>query len=744
MNLSFAGFLSEADEQKLISEAFNSNPYDLTFGKKSAGDIFFTFHDEDDKEFRIQFYTPQGLGKNVRQVFIGTKKGASYLDSQQKFKNPMRVAATMIDATKQFLDTPIGKSIDGFAINFSKKVMDRGIALLPKIIRQSGLKQKLNVMDLKYSPDDSRGFVWVVRKGKDPATVFDGPKMKGITWDDPEKVGDVPVQAPVVPEGTTITVRGRGSYTDVGVDRMGIMVKFLENNSSEILSFSDEAVARFVNDNSGVKASVSLRQSPGSYLGCSVVAMRKLGMSNGQEFVINDSDGRRVADITLMAVRQSNPDEVTDSKWVALLAAMKKSYVGSSVKTLGNTAVGQVVKDGIKMIVGLSRGSETVTMNLDAYGSDSKQITLPISTRRFPDIDVNKPEALSGVINLAIDVAIEIASRDNVSTGAPKIKTGWKNENASNGNPNITCYDGNGIMIGGIGLRFSPVYGQYSGSSKAVGFKEIEGSDVSNLAKTLKLPAVPSDVLNQFVAAADSWWKSKGFTPKVSVFTVEDMTQPRWLALSRAIAAIKDFTGVSSRTTVTGAVIVGNKGKVTISLGRGVTRGDDPATVVVKAVDSENQVLNQPLILRGFDITKPAALTKMVQQQVDDLVKLIDKKIPDSSALDMKAMVRNLQAQETSGREINWQIREYQGKIYADWDITFRRNTKTGAFMENKTDIGRANAAMTRMQAMLENAGYKVETFIVTLDDVRNMDAVSDEAYSEYEQSFGSSIKAYK
>ncbi|PCR16466.1 hypothetical protein CQA65_29670, partial [Klebsiella pneumoniae] len=39
-----------------------------------------------------------------------------------------------------------------------------------------------------------RGYVWLVKKGKDPAQVFDGPKMQGITWDDPDKVGDVPVQ----------------------------------------------------------------------------------------------------------------------------------------------------------------------------------------------------------------------------------------------------------------------------------------------------------------------------------------------------------------------------------------------------------------------------------------------------------------------------------------------------------------------------------------------------------------------
>ena len=189
--LSFLQFMQERDQ---LDEAFNSAPYELTMGKKNAGDVFFTFVDEDDKEYRIQFYTPQGLGKSVRQVFIGQKRGSVYPDAIARFKNPMRVIASMIEATKQFMATPLGKTIDGFAVNFSKKALDRGMTLIPKIIRQSGLKQKLNVMDLTYAPVPDRGYVWLVRKGKDPAQVFDGPKMQGITWDDPDKVGDVPVQ----------------------------------------------------------------------------------------------------------------------------------------------------------------------------------------------------------------------------------------------------------------------------------------------------------------------------------------------------------------------------------------------------------------------------------------------------------------------------------------------------------------------------------------------------------------------
>lgn len=200
----FLDFMKERDQ---LDEAFNSAPYELTMGKKNAGDVFFTFIDEDDKEYRIQFYTPQGLGKNVRQVFIGQKRGSTYPDMIARFKNPMRVIASMVEATKQFMATPLGKTIDGYAVNFSKKALDRGMTLIPKIIRQSGLKQKLNVMDLTYSPVPDRGYVWLVKKGKDPAQVFDGPKMKGITWDDPDKIGDVPANPNTIDSDSTEGVK---------------------------------------------------------------------------------------------------------------------------------------------------------------------------------------------------------------------------------------------------------------------------------------------------------------------------------------------------------------------------------------------------------------------------------------------------------------------------------------------------------------------------------------------------------
>lgn len=524
---SFLQFMQEKDQ---LDEAFNSAPYELTMGKKNAGDVFFTFIDEDEKEYRIQFYTPQGLGKNVRQVFIGQKRGSVYPDAIARFKNPMRVIASMIEATKQFLATPLGKTIDGYAVNFSKKALDRGMTLIPKIVRQSGLKQKLNVMDLTYAPVPDRGYVWLVKKGKDPAQVFDGPKMQGITWDDPDKVGDVPVQ----------------------------------NNTPDV----------------------------------------------------------------------------------------------------GNS-------------------SSTPT-------------------------------------------------------------TGWSNQVAPAGNPHIDYQDKKGILLGSIGLRFSPIHGLYSGSSKAVNFKEIEGTDVAEIAQKLKLPAIPNDVLNKFTAAAESWWNSKNVLPprntsdwnisvmaksngifssvvkvigandvtlssndlaimvkdgamakiahtqsiaQVTVFnkeyvgrgeieqkttsaarrgmgwelssggkvvayvefgvgavapvqsTVAELTTDRWRALVNAFYKVNGLRGVQSMTMASGSVTFGGKAAVVATINRSITKGSDPVLLTVKAVTElgpGGQTIGQPIIIRDIDITKPSKFTGVVQGAIDQLTPLAKASEPNPNAISSK------------------------------------------------------------------------------------------------------------
>lgn len=641
--MSKPNFLQFMQEKDQLDEAFNSAPYELTMGKKNAGDVFFTFIDEDEKEYRIQFYTPQGLGKNVRQVFIGQKRGSTYPDMIARFKNPMRVIASMIEATKQFLATPLGKTIDGYAVNFSKKALDRGMTLIPKIVRQSGLKQKLNVMDLTYAPVPDRGYVWLVKKGKDPAQVFDGPKMQGITWDDPDKVGDVPDQAA---RDTAL----QGDIADLSATTSNQM-----------------------------------------------------------------SSGGKLAHMWTYTLA-GNPGE---ERFPLMTFGADKSYtVFGSPKT--------------KSITGTHYGQKYTGTSLDAV---LKKIGASMPTnemiKQFKD-DMANPANKGGSTS-------SVNLRDN----------GWTNQVAPNGNPHIDYRDGKGMLLGGIGLRFSSIYGMYSGSSKAVNFKEIEGADVAEIAQKLKLPAIPNDVLNKFTSAAESWWNSKNIMP-ASRATAAELTTDRWRTLVNAFYKVKEMRGVSSRTMASGSVTFGGVGAVTATLNRGVTKAEDPVFLTVKAVTElgpRGETIGQPIVIRDIDIARPSKLTAIVQAAVDKLAPLVTVS-SKKTGVDLAAYAGSIRDNAPKGRDLDWQIyasRDGQ-TLNVAWDITFRRNTTEGAFREFKAQIDRANQYLQTLYQDAKSKGYNpTEPNLMTLSRAQRSDewaaSNGESAYSEYEQSLGGNMQ---
>ena len=516
----FLDFMKERDQ---LDEAFNSAPYELTMGKKNAGDVFFTFIDEDDKEYRIQFYTPQGLGKNVRQVFIGQKRGSVYPDAIARFKNPMRVIASMIEATKQFMATPLGKTIDGYAVNFSKKALDRGMTLIPKIIRQSGLKQKLNVMDLTYAPVPDRGYVWLVKKGKDPAQVFDGPKMQGITWDDPDKVGDVPVQNNTPDVGV-----GAGS-SEIEVNRewynssdTGLELKSgrdpIRGNYVRLMSGSKE-VAAFYGYNfdkypDGAEVSWNMKRgfTNQDLVGASMTKQKK-GMYDQYTF----KKGAQI--ILVVDVDTSNDtsndtsDELTKSKWLNLL-----NYIGYS-KAAGGKLFGDdeyiknFVKDRYKLTLSIARRNQSVQMSVNAWNATAeKWVAFPPSVGVLENVDISDPKRFPKIIDDFVQTAT-----DYVEKNLENVVVGWYNKTAPAGQPVLDFREKSGMYGGGINVIPSsgtPVYGVYYGaSSKLRSFAEVSGSDLGVLAKTLKLPPIPSGVAKEFTKAATAWWKQKNITP---------------------------------------------------------------------------------------------------------------------------------------------------------------------------------------------------------------------------------------
>lgn len=804
----FLDFMKERDQ---LDEAFNSAPYELTMGKKNAGDVFFTFIDEDDKEYRIQFYTPQGLGKNVRQVFIGQKRGSVYPDAIARFKNPMRVIASMIEATKQFMATPLGKTIDGYAVNFSKKALDRGMTLIPKIIRQSGLKQKLNVMDLTYAPVPDRGYVWLVKKGKDPAQVFDGPKMQGITWDDPDKVGDVPVQNNTPDVGT-----GAGS-SEIEVNRewynssdTGLELKSgrdpIRGNYVRLISGSKE-VAVFYGYNfdkypDGTEVSWNMKRgfTNQDLVGASMTKQKK-GMYDQYTF----KKGAQI--ILVVDVDTSNDtgndtsDELTKSKWLNLL-----NYIGYS-KAAGGKLFGDdeyiknFVKDRYKLTLSIARRNQSVQMSVNAWNATAeKWVAFPPSVGVLENVDISDPKRFPKIIDDFVQTAT-----DYVEKNLENVVVGWYNKTAPAGQPVLEFREKSGMYGGGINVIPSsgtPVYGVYYGaSSKLRSFAEVSGSDLGVLAKTLKLPPIPSGVAKEFTKAATAWWKQKNITPPNTdsgeQSVLDNLKIPRNATVFGETVNGMSITwsGINFPETgkYGGAVLTTNvtyyydKDKVAFTpmISQKGRILNNPKTyelplkktivqAVIDEISSKMEILsrnmqtlksksynpkqvflddivvddNGSVLWRGHDMADRRTTEFMLGILNDENSRLEKEGGKGKTAADLATYAASIEESAPKGRDLDWQVylTNNGNSLQVNWEITFRRNTHVGAMKEFSAQVYRGNRYLEDVYADAKSRGYAPEQpNLMAMSDAQRSDDMAmmngEDAYSEYEQSIGGSLK---
>lgn len=717
---SFLQFMQEKDQ---LDEAFNSAPYELTMGKKNAGDVFFTFIDEDEKEYRIQFYTPQGLGKNVRQVFIGQKRGSVYPDAIARFKNPMRVIASMIEATKQFMATPLGKTIDGYAVNFSKKALDRGMTLIPKIIRQSGLKQKLNVMDLTYAPVPDRGYVWLVRKGKDPAQVFDGPKMQGITWDDPDKVGDAPVQnnAPDVGASSnnpdwniSVMAKSNGIFSSV-VKVVGANDVTLSSNDLAIM-VKDDAMAKIARTQTIAQVTVFNKE----YVGRGEVDRKLMAASDRQGMGWELKSGGKIVAYVEFGVgavapapAQTTAAELTTDRWRALLNAFYKvnDLRGVSSSTMASGSVTFGGKSAVVATInrGITKGSDPVVLTVKAVtelGPGGQTIGQPIVIR---DIDITKPSKLTGVVQGAIDQL------------APQAKAAEPNPNAISSkdlripkNASVFGETENGMSVAFSGFDF-PKGGKYEGTVFNLNFSYLYDKE-----RTVVTPM---------------------FTQK-----------------GRRLGNPKSYEIPM--------------GKINVSVQTTLDRWSDDMDMVARNMQTlkstnynPEQVFLDDFTLddhggikwRGFDMADRRTTDKILKIVGDETERInAQKGKPTSFAgpggkktgVDLATYAGSIRDNAPKGRDLDWQIyasRDGQ-TLNVDWDITFRRNTTEGAYREFKAQIDRANQYLQTVYQDAKSKGYNpTEPNLMTLARAQQSDQWSQDngesAYSEYEQSLGGNMQ---
>lgn len=791
--MAIPSFLNFLEESKQLDEAFNSSPYELTFGKKNAGDIFFTFVDEDEKEFRIQFYTPQGLGKNVRQVFIGQKRGSTYPDAIGRFKNPMRVIASMIEATKQFMATPLGKTIDGFAINFSKKALERGVTLLPKIIRQSGLKQKLNVMDLTYTPIPDRAFVWVVRKGKDPAQVFDGPKMKGVTWDDPDKVGDVPVQ------NNTPDVGVVAGSSEIEVNRDDNGWKLTKASRTQpMLVWSGKERGRTITANIAPHAN-----EPGVYAGSIMnekriraqspdAIVRQLGLPQIPVNILNDftkqssifwkemtGDSGKIDMQTLP--KTGSVDDLRNQGYIARLLGIVDTYAPQQVGMYAGEKLTRIgagkyrTSGGLDIQVyfwGIVNGKLSVEVVSDLSGHDQLMLEGDVKNAAFEIVSA---------ISRAADSQFngEVECRVVPINGAPypiqKISRSQGYSYVDCGSFTLKIADAllNRFTLGkavklDLMKEFPRTTFKVRYDWRGKDTLLVQSSDERTIFGEINTNSSENAVITANIKVPSN---AKFFGETVHGFSVAwDFQFPAGskLQAARFVTNVTyDFdrnkANITTMLTENGRNVVDSNGyDISLSVKSvqdaldEISRRLKDAASQLSHLSSSNYNPNN-LFLNDITVSKFGAIMfqdkDLAQSRnrtavIDALARAKDQVAGGKNAGDLATYAESIRDSAPNGRDLDWQVYTASNGTVLNvaWDITFRRNTTEGAYREFKDQINRANQYLQTVYNDAKSKGYNpTEPNLMTLERARQSDewAMSngDSAYSEYEQSLGGNLQ---
>lgn len=211
-----------------LTEAFDQEPYAFTYSAKSnTTDQYYTFEDESGHSFRVWFEVQKNLGKKVERIKIGQAVPAMkvYKKIIQKFKNPLKVIATIIDIFKyQTSENSVGMQQKGFAFAIPAELFGSYFLLCKKLIEKS-IKPKYVYSKIQYSNPEEKEFVYLVfhRAGLNPNSVFDGDLFDQANKIEAQNDTDLDV---VVPANTSVESPKFFILKGVGV-RIGDIMRIL-------------------------------------------------------------------------------------------------------------------------------------------------------------------------------------------------------------------------------------------------------------------------------------------------------------------------------------------------------------------------------------------------------------------------------------------------------------------------------------------------------------------------------------
>ncbi len=223
---------SMSEDQILLSESFNSKPYEVTMTKKGANDILFGFETEQGTEYQVRFRKSTGYGAGVRRVTVRQKQGSTFKDVVKKFDDPMRVMSTLIHSVEMFSKTPMGKETVGMVLDMSKKAAPRASKIFQKALkRNKAFRKFFTLVDTVAVSDEGQQTAWAVAKGKKPEDVFTGSEADGMLGDSTETSKEEPVVDPdpepkAEPEKVTMPrTEGEAMWDEHGTALMRVIKK---------------------------------------------------------------------------------------------------------------------------------------------------------------------------------------------------------------------------------------------------------------------------------------------------------------------------------------------------------------------------------------------------------------------------------------------------------------------------------------------------------------------------------------
>ena len=177
----------DIQEFQELNEAFNSEPYESTHITSDPNRERYTFKEDENHNYRVEVAASNKLGlppfgTKTRVVRIGfnTSNSSVYRPVITKFKDPKKVISTILGIINNYkTDGLKGSQIQGFAIMIDPQLFGSYGKTFKRIARMY-LRQQFNVSESDYTPVEDNHFVWIARKGKNFADVFNG---SGITQD---------------------------------------------------------------------------------------------------------------------------------------------------------------------------------------------------------------------------------------------------------------------------------------------------------------------------------------------------------------------------------------------------------------------------------------------------------------------------------------------------------------------------------------------------------------------------------